>query len=356
MVPSALPLLTSRDLDEARRLIERQGLAFEEGCDELVGLYEGNRLVAVGGRAGYVLKMFAIDEAHQGGDTLGRLATALIESGRQAGHEAFFVYTRPQHAASFEACNFRLLVTTRKVALLEHGGGLEKYLRASQEACRAPAGEAHQKAGPPGARAGAVVVNGNPFTRGHLFLVETAAARTDRLYLFVVREDRSAFPFAARFEMARNATRHLPNVVVLDTSRYAVSAGTFPSYFLRRHDEAARLQMEVDAALFASRIAPAFGIVRRFVGHEPLCPTTAAYNEVLAAVLPRHGVALEVVPRLGDETGFVSATRVRAAFAAGDMDALAGLVPDSTRAFLESAEGAAVRRALRGQRAVGSRQ
>jgi [citrate (pro-3S)-lyase] ligase len=191
-----------------------------------------------------------------------------------------------------------------------------------------------------------VVVNGNPFTLGHQYLVETAAGRVRCLFLFVVREDRSAFPFDVRYELARAGTAHLRNVVLLDTSRYAISAGTFPSYFLRHHDEAARLQMEVDARLFGAHLAPAFDIARRFVGDEPYCETTRAYNSVLARVLPEYRVTLDVVPRAGDATGAFSATRVRAALAAGDWEAVRRLVPETTLAFLQSAEGAQVVRHL----------
>lgn len=356
MLPSALPLLTSRERDEARRLIEHQGLSFEDGCDEMVGLFDEGRLVATAARAGDVLKLYAIDEAYQGGDALGQLTGALIDSARRAGHDSVFVYTRPRHAASFEACNFRLLVECGEVALLEHGGGLERYLAQVREGLPRRSAE-----GAESAKAG-VVINGNPFTRGHLHLVETAAAQAGTVYLFVVREDRSAFPFAQRFRMAREATRHLPNVVVLHTGRYAVSAATFPSYFLRkdpgRHTEAgpmhgapggagahhvppvdhvARLQMQVDARVFGAHIAPALGIEARFVGDEPLCPTTAAYNEVLAEVLPQYGVAVHVVPRLRDEAGVVSATRVRAALAAGDLEAVGRLVPEETLALIKGA-------------------
>ena len=136
--------------------------------------------------------------------------------------------------------------------------------------------------------------------------------KLERLCLFLVREDRSVFPFDVRYRLAREGVAHLPNVVLLDTSRYAVSAGTFPSYFLRRHDEAARLQMEVDARLFGAYLAPALGIGHRFVGDEPYCETTRTYNETLARVLPEYRVALEIVPRTGDETGAFSASRVRA--------------------------------------------
>ena len=379
MIPVAVPLLTASERTDARRLIESQGLAFEDGCDDLVGIYDtgivrfgdlaivrtenasravtshdssrsqdphfarspdGPCLVAVAARAGYVLKMFAVDDACQGGEALGALVTTLTSLGRAAGHDAFLVYTRPEHAGSFQHCGFRLLVATGAVALLESGGGLARYL------------DAHRHLRKDGAN-GAVVINGNPFTRGHQFLVETAAAQVGTLYLFVVREDRSVFPFAARYRLAEEATRHVPNVVRLDTSRYAVSAATFPSYFLRRNDERARLQMEVDVRLFATHLAPAFGITKRFVGHEPYCDTTAGYNRTMKDVLPQYGIDLVETERAASGGRFISATDVRAALAAGDLAAIESQVPPTTLAYLQSPEGAAVAGALR---AAASRQ
>jgi [citrate (pro-3S)-lyase] ligase len=293
----------------------------------------GPHLVGVAARAGYVLKMFAVDEAYQAGEALGALASALTSLGRAAGHDALQVFTRPEHASSFEYCGFRLLVATSAVALLESGGGLERYLDDRRHLRRAGVN-------------GAIVVNGNPFTRGHQYLVETAAARVDTLYVFVVREDRSVFPFEARYRMAEDATRHLPNLVLLDTSRYAVSAGTFPSYFLRRHDDKARMQMEVDVRLFGAHLAPAFAVRTRFVGHEPYCQTTAAYNRTMADVLPEYGVGLSEVTRAADAGRFISATDVRAALASGDIDTVARLVPPSTLAFLQSPEGQTITRTL----------
>ncbi len=334
MIPVAVPLLTTAERLDARRLIESQALAFEDGSDELVGVYDTGRLVAVAARAGYVLKMFALDDSCQGGEALGALVTTLTSLGRTAGHDALLVFTRPEHAGSFAHCGFRLLVATGAVALLECGGGLERYLDARRHLRRDGAN-------------GAVVINGNPFTRGHQYLVETAAAQVGTLYLFIVREDRSAFPFAARFRLAGEATRHLPNVILLDTSRYAVSAGTFPSYFLRQNDEKARLQMEVDVRLFATHLAPAFGITRRFVGHEPYCDTTAGYNRTMKDVLPQYGADLVEVERAAEGGRFISATDVRTALAAGDVAAIEHLVPPATLAFLRSPEGAVIAAALR---------
>jgi [citrate (pro-3S)-lyase] ligase len=334
MTSPAVPLLTTRETLAARRFIEAQGLTFEETYDNLVGVFEGESVIATGARDGFVLKMLAIDPACQGGALLGLLVTELLRLGRAAGHEVFWVFTRPASAPSFEQLNFRLLVADGPVALLEFGGGLERYL-AAHEALRRPG------------RNAAVVANANPFTLGHLFLVESAARMADTLYLFIVREDRSVFPFEVRYRVVAESTRHLANVVLLDTSRYAVSAGTFPSYFLKRDDEMARAQMRVDARLFAQRLAPPFGIVRRVVGHEPYCPATASYNRTMKDVLPEHGIELVEIQRAGDATGFISATRVRECFAAGDLAVVRSMVPPPTLAFLESPEGAALAEQLR---------
>lgn len=322
--------------EEARALVEAQGLAFEPPVDDLAGLYEAGRLVACGARLGYVLKMLVVAPSHQGTDALGILVTRLVEGARAAGEDTVFVFTPPRNAGSFEALNFRLLAAEGESALLEFGPGFGAYLEAAAP-LRAPG------------RNGAVVINGNPFTLGHLHLVERAAAQVDRLYVFIVREDRSAFPFEVRFRLAREATRHLPGVTVLDTSRYAVSAGTFPAYFLKRLDAVARAQMRLDARLFADRIAPAFHVARRFVGEEPLCPATAAYNEALAEVLGPAGIQLEVVPRLASGGRPISATRVRAALADEDLETLGDLVPPATLAFLRSPEARPIAGRLRAQ-------
>ena len=329
------PVLFDRPaLSEARELIESQGLRFEPEFDDLVGLFENGQMVACGARAGYVLKMLAIAPTHQGTDALGELVTKLILSAISAGHDTVFVFTLPQNVASFEALNFRLLVTHGQAALLEHGPGLEDYL--ASHASQITEGNN-----------GAVVINGNPFTLGHLHLVERAAQRVDRLYLFVVREDRSVFPFAVRFRLAREATAHLRNVTVLDTSRYAVSAGTFPAYFLKRLDEVAAAQMQIDLRMFAQRIAPRFHIACRFVGQEPLCQTTAAYNKVMAEVLEAHAIQFVELPRIMRGGLPISATRVRQAFAANDIETLRWLVPPATLGFLQSPSAAPIAERLR---------
>lgn len=327
-------LLSSADRRKARAFIEAQGLRFESTFDDLVGIHEGRSLVAVGARDGNVLKMLAIEPSHQSGGLLGELVTELIRLGTAAGHEALFVYTKPEHAGSFEQLNFSLLASHGRAALLEYGGHLTRYLEANRHLVRRGSN-------------GAVIMNCNPFTRGHRYLVEESAQRVDTLYLFVVREDRSSFPFEVRLRLVREGTRDLPNVLVLGTSYYAVSAITFPAYFLKQPDQAAEIQMELDLTLFAQRIAPFFHVTRRFVGTEPLCATTRAYNQAMRRVLPRFGIDLVELERKEIAGEPISASRVRVALAAGELSGLETLVPESTLAYLRSDESRAVRERIR---------
>lgn len=327
-------LISSADLKAARGLIERSGLAFEDGFDALYGIHENGELIAVGARAGNILKMLAVDAAYQGGSVLGEILTGLVSSGLAAGFDSLFVFTKPEYATSFQALNFTLLASQDKVALLEYGQGLRKWLESKRVLLR------------PGIN-GAVVVNCNPFTNGHRYLLETAAAQVDNLYVFVVKEDRSIFPFDVRYRLVEEGLRDLGNVQVLDTSRYIVSGATFPTYFLKRDDPVARIQMELDVTLFATQIAPFFGITRRFVGTEPNCKLTDGYNETMRRLLPVYGIELVVVERKQASTGVISASRVRELLAHDDLAQLADYVPATTLAYLNSDKAEPIRQQLR---------
>ena len=326
-------LQSEGDRDRARRLVEACGLAFVEGTDELVGIFEAGELVATGARVGHILQMLAIAPAHQGGALLGELVGDLAQRARAAGLDQLFVFTRPEHAGSFGHLGFNLLASHGRAALLEHGEGLARWLNDRLGLVE------------PGDN-GAVVVNCNPFTRGHRYLVEQAAARVATLYVFVVSEDRSAFPYAARRRLVEAGTRDLANVVVLDTGPYAVSAVTFPSYFLHDAGDRAAAQMGLDLVLFGRQLAPFFGVRTRFFGEEPFCATTRAYNQAMLRILPACGVAAVELPRLAAGGVAISASAVREALRRGELSGLAALVPPSTLAWLQGDEGRAVRERL----------
>jgi [citrate (pro-3S)-lyase] ligase len=181
---------------------------------------------------------------------------------------------------------------------------------------------------------GAAVMNCNPFTKGHRYLIETAAKQCDQLYVFVLSEDKSEFSAKDRLEMVKRGTEDLPNVTVLPTGPYLISSATFPTYFLKEREKATQVQCLLDIAVFTKYFAPKFGITHRFVGTEPLSPMTNAYNEALKQHLPHAGIELHEIPRLEADGAPVSASRVRALLQEGNTEALAQLLPETTLAYL----------------------
>jgi len=327
-------LYSAHDINAAKALIERNDLSFEPGCDEMFGIHDDGQLVAVGCRTGNILKMLAVEPSHQGGPLLGEIVTELVMRGLSAGFASLFIYTKPEYATTFEALNFTLLANQGKVVLMEYGKGLRNWLSSKSTLLKEGV-------------SGAVVMNCNPFSSGHRYLVENAAQQVDNLYIFVVREDRSVFPFEVRYRLVQEGAQDLANVTVLDTSHYIVSSATFPTYFLKKNDQAARIQMELDIILFATGIAPFFGITRRFVGTEPCCQLTDSYNDTMKLILPVYGIKLVEIERRQASGGVISASRVRAMLAGNDVAALKEYVPATTLAYLMSDEAEPVRQKLK---------
>ena len=183
--------------------------------------------------------------------------------------------------------------------------------------------------------AGAIVMNCNPFTFGHRRLVERAAAEVDRLYILVVEEDRSVFPFAERLEMVKAGTSDIPNVVVAPSGRFVISSLTFPEYFMKDYVKKRDFDVSADVRTFCEKIAPPLGIKVRFVGEEPFDPVTATYNRCMAEMLPRYGIGFREVPRFALADGHaISATEVRRLMAGGDWVSLRDYVPETTLGIL----------------------
>ncbi len=129
-----------------------------------------------------------------------------------------------------------------------------------------------------GNRIGSIVMNANPFTLGHRYLIEQALQQCDHLHLFIVGEDASQFSYTERFEMIKQGIFDLSNITLHSGSDYIISRATFPNYFLKDQLITDESYFEIDLKLFRLHIAQALGITHRFVGTELNCPVTAEYN------------------------------------------------------------------------------
>ena len=307
------------DILKAQPLLERCGLSVPEGVEYTVGVFDDmtGSLVATGSLKGDMIQGISVDPARQGEDLMGKLLTNLIAEAGHRGLRSLHLFTKPEKSVQFQGLGLRQVVSVRPyAALLEWGeGGIRQYqakLREIREAAEVRWREAQtgnpQPAGEP--KAAALVMNCNPFTKGHHYLVEQAAQKADIVYLIVVEEDRSLFPFKDRFEMVRRGVADIENVTVLSGDRYAVSSLTFPSYFTKE-ENLAYAHTAMDAELFGRCIAPELGVSLRLVGEEPLSPVTAIYNEALLSRLPGKGIDVEVIPRKESGEAPISASRVR---------------------------------------------
>lgn len=350
------------ELEARASLLESRGLAVPGDEDVVLGLFDGERIVATGALVGSVLQGIAVADGYEGEGAAVAVVSSLLKRAVERGQRRVFLYTSPREAGRFVDMGFRLVASvgrkTDGASLLEWGpDGIEAWLGGLE-------------ARVPGRRegAGAVVVNCNPFTLGHRRLIEYAASRSPLLYVLVVEEDRSLFPFKVRLELVERGTADLTNVVVVAGGPYVISSATFPTYFVRptelvadggaggmavaKSARAIELHAALDLEIFRSRIAPALGVTDRYVGSEPYCATTSVYNRIMEEALPAPGgggrpVLVHELPRYEAEGAPVSASTVRALIRSGDLECVRPLVPDTTWSWLTSPEAAPVLERIR---------
>ena len=299
-----------------------------------------DEIVAGGGLKGGVIKCVAVADGHKGEAVANQIVSHLIAQANADGHQCVKLFTKPQNRQMFESMSFRLLAEAPKAILMETGiGGIKRYseeLESEKGKVKSEKsnGKLHHLNPSPQhpilPQSGIIIMNCNPFTLGHRYLIEQAAQQVDTLYILVVREDCSMFGYDERKAMIVRGVAHINNVVVCDGSEYSISATTFPTYFLKCLSDASDTQMTLDIDLYRRHIAPALGATVRFVGTEPDDPLTRRYNELMKSMLPD----VREVARLEKSGVAVSASRVRKAIVENHLAQAARLVPPTTVPYI----------------------
>lgn len=348
---------TPRQRQRIEAFLKRNGLRFDDMHYYAAITDDDGEMIAGGGLKGNVIKCVAVDDAHKGEAIANTLISHLIAHANEEGYSNVMLFTKPKNRQLFESLSFRLLAEAPEAVLMETGiGGINnmveqlKKIKEEGEVCKENNQECkeeektnlnittpqHLNPSTPQPLTtttplrGVVVMNCNPFTLGHRYLIEQAAKQVERLFVMVVREDCSLFAYAERKAMVEQGVAHLENVTVIDGSEYAISQATFPTYFLKRLDDAADTQMLLDLDLFRRHIAPALGATVRFVGTEPTDRLTRRYNQLMHEVL----ADVRETVRLEKEGNAVSASRVRKAMEQGDMSTIRQLVPPTTLPYI----------------------
>lgn len=312
------------------QFLRENDLSIDTTVEIFITVTRNEHLIACGGLAGNIIKCVAIDESVRGEGLALTLATELINLAYERFCTQLFIYTKTQNEALFRQCGFFTLARVPGVMVLMENNAtrLQQYASYLTTLRR------------DGNKIGCIVMNANPFTRGHRYLVQRAAAQCDWLHLFLVKEDTSRFPYEDRLALVRAGTADIEKLTVHRGSEYLISRATFPCYFIKEQSVINHCYTEIDLQIFRNHLAPALGITHRFVGTEPFCKVTASYNADMRRILqdptnPAPPVQLVEIERLQYHGIAISASWVRKLLVKRDFATIELLVPDATARYLQ---------------------
>ena len=157
-------------------LLSQEGIRRDGNLDYICAMFdEEYNVIGTGSCFGSTLRCFAVSSAHQGEGLLNQIITHLIEVQCARGNMHLFLYTKVKSSKFFGDLGFYEIarVEDTLVFMENRRDGFGAYLR-DLEKTRTEG------------KSAALVMNANPFTLGHQYLVEKAAAACDTLHLFVV--------------------------------------------------------------------------------------------------------------------------------------------------------------------------
>ena len=330
---------------QINELLLAEGIRRDANLDYTYGMYdEEMNIIATGSCFGNTLRCMAVSNAHQGEGLMNQIVTHLISIQFERGNTHLFLYTKCNSAKFFGDLGFYeiaridsqiVFMENRKTGFTSYLEKLKKETEQSEVFRQFSCNDSAKT------KIAALVMNANPFTLGHQYLVEKAASENDILHLFIVSEDQSLVPFSVRKKLVLEGTAHLKNIIYHESGPYIISNATFPSYFQKDADAVMESHANLDLTIFV-RIAQTLGINYRYVGEEPNSQVTGIYNEIMAKKLPENQIACKIIPRKEANGSVISASTVRTALKSGKMELLKTLVPETTLRYFQSEEATPV--------------
>lgn len=322
-------------------LLDQEGIRLDASIEYTIGVYQGEQLLATGSFYRNTLRCLAVHKDHQGLGLMNKVVSHLQEVLFQRGCHHQFLYTKYEYGRLFKDLGFYEIASVEGLVVFMENrpDGIERY----KQALAAKKTSASD-------RVAAIVMNANPFTKGHQYLVERTAMENEVVHLFVVSEEASIIPYEIRYELIKQGVAHLSNVILHGAGVYMVSRATFPSYFLKDEAEVVKAHAKLDLEIFLKHVVPTLGITCRYVGDEPYCDVTRTYIETMKTVLEANGVGCEIIHRLEadpesgltlgeDHCSAISASMVRTCIRENRLEAIKAIVPPTTYDFFKSERG-----------------
>lgn len=312
------------------QLLEKENIRLDKNLDYTCGIFDNDdKLIATGSCYKNTLRCLAVDKFYQGMGFINKLISHLINEQYSRGNYHIFIYTKSHFRDIFVDLGFfEIEYIKNQIVFLENKkNGFNNFLK-SLETSDLTKNQS----------IASLVMNCNPFTIGHQYLIEKASKENDIVHLFIVEEDASVFPYKIRKMLIEKGISHLSNIIIHSTGPYLISSSTFPSYFQKDSREAISSQANLDSHIF-KKIANHLKINKRYVGTEPLSCTTKEYNKSLNNILNSAGIEVIEVPRIENNEDFISASKVRELLRNNYIEKIKEFVPKTTYDFLISKQG-----------------
>lgn len=288
------------EIDELKYFLLNENFIYNSAdVDVSYVIRNNNKIIATVSVKDNIIKYFCIDDNYRGEGLSKILFNAAYDYLFEKNISKFFIFTKPENEKIFKDLAMKEVIRTDKVLLLENAGNtIDDWLNMVKKETDS---NIH----------GCIVMNANPITKGHEYLVKEALKKIDKLIVFVLEEDKSFFSFKDRFHMVKSVLSKYKNVKVIKGGPYIISNATFPTYFLKKNDDFLEIYEELDAKIFCEKIAPELNIKMRFFGSEEEDMVTNMYNKIVKKVFEKYKVEAIFIDRLKINAKIVSASKVR---------------------------------------------
>ena len=317
------------EYDQIKNLLEENELVLDKDIDKTFYLdTETNEIIGTVSVYKNIIKDIAVKKSHMSLGYFDTLISEVINYFYQNNIYHIMVYTKVKYSNHFKSAGFKEISKTDTSILLEFGTPLiddviSKYKEAIERKFNINIYNED---------IASIVVNANPITNGHMYLIEKAASAHKYVIVFVVEEDKSYLTFKERMSLVYLSCMHLPNVAIVPSTEYIVSSATFPGYFLKDESDKHREWAKIDSQIFRDYFMKKLNISKRYVGSETK-GYMQMYNQTLSEVinnnLDNNELKLEIIERFEG----ISASNVRNLIAEGNITEALKDIPNSAKAL-----------------------
>ncbi len=324
-----LPLKNNK-LKQLKSFLSKNDLTYDNNISYSVIILDNfNKIIATGSIDDNIIKCIAIDKNHRNENLTSIILTHIINESIKRNLSNLFIFSKLENEKIFNQFGFHTIEKTNEIVLMEtKKNGFSNYLKKIKK-------ESSKYQYNKNDKIGCIIANCNPFTNGHLYLMQEAAKNCKLLHLFILDKDNDFFTFEERFLLVKKGIKDIDNIILHKASDYILSPLTFPTYFLKDKKQTTNINCKLDIKIFLNNIVPLLNINYRYVGTEPNDLVTNSYNQELIKNLKDSLVNLVIIDRKNINGDIISASKVRKLIEINDLPSIKKYVPISTYEFIK---------------------